>query len=131
MYTPRTNVSDSHRTARVLKEEPSKRGGYYRAGYEDYGELIQQMSEGLHQSCLILTSREKPKEISALESQDAPVRSLILRGSQKRIEKQHSQAIEAHDKIDQIFDQSSICIYLFRFLLTNIQNSQNVRYKSV
>jgi WD40 repeat protein len=63
-----------------LKEEASKRGGYYRAGYEDYGELIQQISEDLHQSCLILTSREKPKEISALEGQDAPVRSLILRG---------------------------------------------------
>jgi WD40 repeat protein/transcriptional regulator with XRE-family HTH domain len=63
-----------------LKEESTPRGGYYRAGYEAYGELIQQMGEGLHQSCLVLTSREKPKEISALEGQDAPVRSLILRG---------------------------------------------------
>jgi WD40 repeat protein/transcriptional regulator with XRE-family HTH domain len=63
-----------------LKENSTPRGGYYRAGYEAYGELIQQMGESLHQSCLVLTSREKPKEISALEGRDAPVRSLILRG---------------------------------------------------
>jgi WD40 repeat protein/transcriptional regulator with XRE-family HTH domain len=63
-----------------LEDASIQRGGYYRAGYEDYGELIQQLGESLHQSCLILTSREKPKEIAALEGHETPVRSLVIRG---------------------------------------------------
>ncbi len=58
------------------------RTGYYRDGYEDYGELIRQVGESPHQSCLVLTSREKPKELAALEGETLPVRSLALRGVQ-------------------------------------------------
>lgn len=58
------------------------RTGYYRAGYEDYGELIRRVGESPHQSCLVLTSREKPKELAALEGRTLPVRSLALRGVQ-------------------------------------------------
>lgn len=54
--------------------------GYYRLGYEDYGELFQHIGEVAHQSCLLLTSREKPSNIAALED-GAFVRSLHLSGS--------------------------------------------------
>jgi WD40 repeat protein len=57
-----------------------QRAGYYLTGYADYGDLLQQMGEATHQSCLLLTSREKPKEIAALEGQDASVRSIIIKG---------------------------------------------------
>lgn len=40
----------------------------YRAGYEAYGRLLQLLGEARHQSCLLLTSREKPREMIALES---------------------------------------------------------------
>jgi WD40 repeat protein/transcriptional regulator with XRE-family HTH domain len=63
-----------------IKEGVHPRAGYYRQGYDDYGELIKQLGESSHQSCLLLTSREKPKEIAALEDEQGPVRSLILRG---------------------------------------------------
>ncbi|MEP0801140.1 NB-ARC domain-containing protein [Funiculus sociatus] len=53
--------------------------GYYREGYEDYGELFRRVGEAAHQSCLILTSREKPREVAALEG-GLPVRSLQLSG---------------------------------------------------
>lgn len=62
------------------KESVHPRAGYYRQGYEDYGELLKQLGESPHQSCLVLTSREKPKEVAALEDEQGPVRSLILRG---------------------------------------------------
>ncbi len=58
------------------------RTGYYRAGYEDYGELIRRVGESPHQSCLVLTSREKPQELAALEGETLPVRSLPLGGVQ-------------------------------------------------
>jgi WD40 repeat protein len=54
--------------------------GTYRAGYGDYGELIQRLGEERHQSCLIITSREKPGEISVREGEQLPVRSLSLLG---------------------------------------------------
>ncbi|MGD2182528.1 NB-ARC domain-containing protein [Lusitaniella coriacea] len=57
------------------------RAGYYRPGYENYGELFRAIGETPHQSCLILTSREKPSEISALEGIDSFVRCLPLHGS--------------------------------------------------
>ena len=57
------------------------RTGYYRSGYEEYGELFRGIGETAHSSCLILTSREKPPEIAALEGVDLSVRSLYLHGS--------------------------------------------------
>ncbi|MBW4506608.1 MAG: ATP-binding protein [Scytonematopsis contorta HA4267-MV1] len=52
----------------------------YRPGYEAYGELIRRLGESQHQSCLVLTSREKPQEIAVLEGEQLPVRSLKLAG---------------------------------------------------
>ncbi|MBF2047144.1 MAG: pentapeptide repeat-containing protein [Elainella sp. C42_A2020_010] len=57
------------------------RAGHYRAGYENYGELWQVIGKTAHQSCVILTSREKPLELLEMEGMDAPVRSLQLSGS--------------------------------------------------
>ncbi|MBW4453594.1 MAG: hypothetical protein KME55_13295 [Nostoc indistinguendum CM1-VF10] len=56
------------------------RAGLYREGYEEYGELLRRVGEATHQSCLVLTSREKPKEVALLEGQTLPVRSLPLSG---------------------------------------------------
>ncbi len=54
--------------------------GDYRAGYTDYGMLIQRLGEMAHLSCLLLTSREKPVELGQLAGQTAPVRILMLEG---------------------------------------------------
>jgi WD40 repeat protein/transcriptional regulator with XRE-family HTH domain len=56
------------------------REGGYLPGYEGYGRLIQRLAESAHQSCVLLTSREQPKEIEPLEGIRAPVRSLRLAG---------------------------------------------------
>lgn len=56
------------------------KAGHYREGYKDYGELFKWIGELRHNSCLVLTSREKPKEIAALEGKNFPVRSLQLSG---------------------------------------------------
>ncbi len=56
------------------------KAGNYREGYEEYGDLFRQVGEQRHQSCLLLTSREKPKEIGLLEGPLLPVRSFQLSG---------------------------------------------------
>jgi WD40 repeat protein/transcriptional regulator with XRE-family HTH domain len=54
--------------------------GGYLPGYEGYGRLIERLAESAHQSCVLLTSREKPREIEALEGMRSLVRSLRLVG---------------------------------------------------
>ena len=63
---------------------PGDRPGQYREGYDGYGELIRQVGETPHCSCLVLTSREKPTEIPTLEGEKLLVRSLQLTGSKKQ-----------------------------------------------
>ena len=57
------------------------RAGQYRPGYEGYGELFREIGESVHQSCLMLTSREKPAEVAMLEGIELSVRSWQLGGS--------------------------------------------------
>jgi ABC-type dipeptide/oligopeptide/nickel transport system ATPase subunit len=57
--------------------------GNYRSGYEIFGKLIHRVAQERHHSCLLLTSREKPKEIAFLEGENIPVRSLNLAGLSK------------------------------------------------
>jgi len=57
-----------------------ERTGQYIEGYEGYGELIRRLGDSRHQSCLVLTSREKPKEIALMQGETLPVRALKLTG---------------------------------------------------
>ncbi len=59
---------------------PGQPVGYYRDGYQDYGELLKRVGEVPHQSCLVLTSREKPQDMILLEGEALPIRSLQLGG---------------------------------------------------
>jgi WD40 repeat protein len=69
-----------------------ERAGIYRSrsvsrgesGYEEYGELLRQVGESRHQSCVILTSREKPKDIALLEGKNNVVKSIALAGIDDR-----------------------------------------------
>ncbi|MEH1864206.1 MAG: NB-ARC domain-containing protein [Nostoc sp.] len=75
----------NHRCLLILDNAESilrsgSRAGLYREGYEEYGELLRRIGEATHQSCLVLTSREKPKEVALLEGQTLPVRSFLLSG---------------------------------------------------
>lgn len=56
------------------------RAGYYRAGYEAYGQLFKRLGESQHQSCLLLTSREQPHDMTRLERSSSLIRTLPLRG---------------------------------------------------
>lgn len=59
---------------------PRDRIGRYQEGYEGYGQLLRCVAETPHYSCLVLTSREKPRGLAAKEGETLPVRSLQLIG---------------------------------------------------
>jgi WD40 repeat protein len=54
--------------------------GYFQKKHEGYGELLNRLAQTSHQSCLVLTSREKPRDLTVLEGETLPVRSLRLNG---------------------------------------------------
>jgi WD40 repeat protein/transcriptional regulator with XRE-family HTH domain len=54
--------------------------GHMRPGYEGYARLLRRMGETTHQSCLLLTSREKASELALLEGSRKPVRAWQLAG---------------------------------------------------
>ncbi len=62
-----------------LGETGDNTGGY-RIGYEHYAQWLRQITEVAHQSCILLTSREKPLEFTSLANATRPVRSLVLQG---------------------------------------------------
>ncbi len=81
-----TDESEEYTMPLATKSNIARESGWilppirYREGYEDYGELIRRLGESQHQSCLLLTSREKPQAIAALEGETLPVRALKLAG---------------------------------------------------
>jgi WD40 repeat protein/transcriptional regulator with XRE-family HTH domain len=60
--------------------QPGRSAGHYQQGYAPYGRLIRRIGEAQHCSCLLITSREKPKEVAHLEGTRSPVRSFPLAG---------------------------------------------------
>jgi WD40 repeat protein len=58
--------------------QSGERPGGYRSGYEGYETLLRQMGESRHQSCILLTSRERLREVTLLEGGNLSVRSLYL-----------------------------------------------------
>ncbi len=58
--------------------EEGQSTGYMSAGNEGYARLLRLVAEARHQSCLLLTSREKPGDLVPLEGNRTPVRTLRL-----------------------------------------------------
>ena len=54
--------------------------GNYEAAYRHYGLLLRRVSKGRHQSCVLITSRERPAGSAFTDNQVFPVRSLYLTG---------------------------------------------------
>jgi WD40 repeat protein len=57
--------------------EPGQREGRYRPGMDGYGRVLEALGQASHQSCLVLTSREAPPELSVL---GGGVRALVVQG---------------------------------------------------
>lgn len=54
--------------------------GQYQADYQNYQIFFQRIGTCQHQSCVLLTTREQPQEITLMQGDTLPVRSLKLAG---------------------------------------------------
>ncbi len=62
----------------LLCEE--QRAGQFREGHEGYEDLLRRLGDTNHQSSVIVTTREKPKQVAVMEGEDLPVRTFRLYG---------------------------------------------------
>ncbi|MDF5710640.1 MAG: NB-ARC domain-containing protein [Nostoc sp. S4] len=69
--------------AETILEDENTTKLFYREDYEAYSEIFRQIGEIRHQSCLVLTSRDKPKQVRLLEGASLPVRTFQLGGLKK------------------------------------------------
>ncbi len=79
--------------------------GRYQADYQNYQAFFQRIGTCQHQSCVLLTTREQPQEITLMQGDTLPVRSLKLAGLN----------VEAGQKILQsrgCFVESAACLQL-------------------
>jgi WD40 repeat protein/transcriptional regulator with XRE-family HTH domain len=58
--------------------QEGEESGRLRADYEGFARVLRRVAETEHQSCWLLTSREKPADLVPLEGNHAPVRTLRL-----------------------------------------------------
>ena len=66
--------------AETLFQE-GEQAGRYREDYDNYGELMSVVGQTHHQSCLLITSREKTAEVATLSEVNPAVQALQLEGS--------------------------------------------------
>ena len=52
----------------------------YRPGYAGYGQLLQKVGQTSHESCLILTSRERPRRLQSISDQQGKIRFFQMYG---------------------------------------------------
>jgi WD40 repeat protein len=52
--------------------------GQYLEGYQGYGDLLRRIAQSSHQSCLVITSREKPEAIDLMAKQTPIIQLLVL-----------------------------------------------------
>jgi hypothetical protein len=81
----------------LLKDRPV---GHYIEEYEGYGELLRRIGTERHQSCLLVTSREKPREFVPLEGKKSLTQSQTL-GSLKGAAKGIFKSKELLDNEDE------------------------------
>lgn len=60
--------------------QSGRHAGAFRDDHRAYDQLLRRMALSDHQSCLLLTSREKPGQFAQIERQKSPVFSLVLSG---------------------------------------------------
>jgi WD40 repeat protein len=105
--------------------QAGNRSGLYLAGYEAYGQMCARVSDESHQSCVVITGREKPNGMTLREGADLPVRSWQLGG----LPIEAAQQILTDKGITaSVSDQKSLINYAsgspltLKLLATNIKN---------
>jgi hypothetical protein len=103
--------------------------GYCRKEYEAYGEFLKRMGTERHQSCVLITSREKPKEILPSDK----IRSLRLGSlgeAAQGIMQEKNLLDENHqwDKVTQMYGGSPLALKLVAETIKDLFDGSVIRF---
>ena len=99
--------------------------GAYLETHQDYGELFKQLATVRHQSCIVLVSREKPRELLVCEGQQSIRRSLQLGSMEvegKRILQEWGLPNEADllDKLVQLYSGNPFALQMMANIIQEV-----------
>lgn len=110
--------------------QPGIHLGPYRTNYEGYGFLFQRIGEMSHQSCLLLTSREFPRELALLDGESTSVRwyqldGLALQESRKLLsEKRVQGTIEVQQELVSFYAGNPLALKLVAQFIYEVYGGQ-------
>lgn len=111
------------------------RSGYggYNKGYEGYGIFLRRIAGEQHQSCLIISSQEKPGEISRLETMYRQVRSLQVEGLTSEAAKQILQekrltGEQSWDDLIELYRGNPLALKLVTVTIEDIFNKDVAKF---
>lgn len=98
--------------------------GHYQVGCENYQHLFKLIAEVSHNSCLILNSSEKPREIAKFEQENNPCHSLILGGlyapAQEILQSQNLTDEESWETLISIYQGNPLWLQLTGSLIKDL-----------
>ncbi|OCR01085.1 hypothetical protein BCD67_17065 [Oscillatoriales cyanobacterium USR001] len=102
--------------------------GEYREGYQGYGDLLRRIAQSSHQSCLVITSREKPEGIDRISRQIQTIRSLDLDGlnvedGQKIFTEKHGIFFGSEDEWKLVIENYAGTPFALEVVAVEIQDS--------
>lgn len=105
----------------------------YLEGYEGYGELHRRLINTSTQSCLLLISREKPREITVREGKASPIRYLKLDGLQVSESEEILQDKELGDRHDwqkliKIYSGHPLALQIVSTIIQELYNCSVTEY---
>jgi hypothetical protein len=104
--------------------------GHYREGYEAYGEVLRRIGTERHQSCVLITSREKPKEISFLENRTYALQLGSLGEAAKFLLQDKKLLDENHqwDKVTQIYGGNPLALKIVSETIKDLFDGSIIRF---
>ncbi|MCT7948680.1 NB-ARC domain-containing protein [Ancylothrix sp. C2] len=105
---------------------PQQLAGHYQPNYENYGTFIKKIAQTSHNSCLILITWEKPREITLLETENRPIHTLELNGldnAQEILQEKNLSQPQKYSKLSDLYQGNPLWLNIITATIQELFNS--------
>lgn len=105
---------------------PQQLAGHYQPEYENYATFIKKIAQTSHNSCLILITWEKPREITLLETENRPIHTLELNGldnAQQILEQKNLSQPQNYSKLSELYQGNPLWLNIITATIQELFNS--------
>ncbi|HEY9809823.1 MAG TPA: NB-ARC domain-containing protein [Halomicronema sp.] len=105
---------------------PQQLAGHYQPEYENYATFIKKIAQTSHNSCLILITWEKPREITLLETENRPIYTLEINGldnAQEILEQKNLSPPQDYSKLSELYQGNPLWLNIITATIQELFNS--------